>query len=297
MKENLPLLSIICLTYNHEKYVRKTLEGFISQMIDFEIEIIVHDDASTDSTVLILKEYEKKYVGLFHNIYREKNYFSLGKDILGYLCSEVARGKYIAICEGDDYWIDPHKLQRQVDFLESHDEYTFTCHKYLIYKDNKHELLYANFDYLKKKNCLLGQDIDSSKPYWIQLLSLVCRRNIMNSIPLNKYSCFRDVHLFHHLLLEGKGCCFEFIGGVYRHHQGGISSEISLLNKTEIACRIYKEIMSVRPTKMIKKNFSMYAAQLFLLDRHNPLICLNDMNIAGFFYFLGYLLYIKLGKR
>lgn len=116
-------MSVVCTTYNHELYIRECLNGFVIQRTNFPIEIIVHDDASTDSTVDIVKEYEDKYPHLFNNIYRTENWYSQGKDILGYLSTQKARGKYIAICEGDDYWTDPLKLQKQVDFLEANAGY------------------------------------------------------------------------------------------------------------------------------------------------------------------------------
>lgn len=121
--EQSPLVSIVCTTYNQEKYIQQTIDGFISQIVNFPIEIIVHDDASTDSTAEIVRDYEINYPGLFHNIYRTENWYSQGKDIWGYLFTQVVRGKYIAICEGDDYWIDPYKLQKQVDFLEKNEDF------------------------------------------------------------------------------------------------------------------------------------------------------------------------------
>ena len=89
-----PLVSVVCTTYNHEAYIRQCLDGFIMQKTDFPFEIIVHDDASTDSTVSIIKEYEDKYPNLFNNIYRTENWFSQKKNIWGYLFTEKARGKY-----------------------------------------------------------------------------------------------------------------------------------------------------------------------------------------------------------
>lgn len=124
-----PLVSIICTTYNHEKYVKKALDGFISQQTNFPFEIIVHDDASTDGTVEILKGYEQKYPSLFRNIYRTENWYSQGKNIWEYLFKEIAKGKYIAICEGDDYWINPLKLQKQIDFLEANEDYSMCFHR------------------------------------------------------------------------------------------------------------------------------------------------------------------------
>ena len=108
------MVSVICLAYNHGKYVRETLEGFVSQKTDFPFEVIVHDDASTDNTADIIREYEKKYPDIIKPIYQVQNQYSQKVDI--YKEFELPRmsGKYVAFCEGDDYWSDPYKLQKQV---------------------------------------------------------------------------------------------------------------------------------------------------------------------------------------
>lgn len=123
MKEKGPLVSIICLTYNHEAYIKDALEGFVMQKTNFAFEIIVHDDASTDNTASIVKSYELKYPKLFANIYQTENQYSKGNGDVGRIVFGAARGKYIAMCEGDDYWIDPLKLKKQTDFLETNEEY------------------------------------------------------------------------------------------------------------------------------------------------------------------------------
>lgn len=120
-----PLVSIICLTYNHEPYIRECLDGFVMQKTDFTFEVIIHDDASTDGTTDIIKNYSAKYPDIIKPIIRTENQYSKHHDfsIIMKSCSERCSGKYIAFCEGDDYWTDPYKLQKQVDFLESHPDY------------------------------------------------------------------------------------------------------------------------------------------------------------------------------
>lgn len=97
-------VSIICLTYNQEKYIRDTLDGFLIQQTNFNYEILVHDDVSTDGTVEILKEYQQKYPDKIRLILEEENQYSKGVDITKDICFPLVRGKYIAFCEGDDYW-------------------------------------------------------------------------------------------------------------------------------------------------------------------------------------------------
>ncbi|MDY0222509.1 MAG: glycosyltransferase [Desulfobacterium sp.] len=117
-----PLVSVCCITYNHEPYIEDTLEGFLIQETDFPFEILIHDDASTDKTADIIREYETAYPNLIKPIYQIENQYSKGNRP-GLINTKRAKGKYIALCEGDDYWIDPHKMQKQVDFLEAKPEY------------------------------------------------------------------------------------------------------------------------------------------------------------------------------
>ena len=118
------IVSIACNTYNHEKYIADALEGFVSQKTNFPFEVLVMDDASTDGTADIIREYEKKYPELIKPIYQTVNQYSKGLNP-GKQNRDRAVGKYIALCEGDDYWIDDHKLQKQVDYMETHPDCTF----------------------------------------------------------------------------------------------------------------------------------------------------------------------------
>lgn len=123
-----PLVSVICITYNHEKYIKDAIDSFLSQRTNFDYEIIIHDDASTDNTADIIRQYEKKYPNKIHGIYQKKNQFSQKKKIVNDYAYPRCKGKYIALCEGDDYWIDTNKLQIQVDFMESHSECMMLAH-------------------------------------------------------------------------------------------------------------------------------------------------------------------------
>ena len=124
MESNDPLVSVVCDTYNQAPYIRDTLEGFLRQKTDFPIEIIVHDDASTDGTAEIVREYELKYPELFRCVFRSENMYSRDPKILEHYVFPLARGKYVAICEGDDYWTSPDKLQKQVRYLEENPDCT-----------------------------------------------------------------------------------------------------------------------------------------------------------------------------
>lgn len=112
------MVSIHCIAYNQGKYIKETLDGFIAQKTNFRFEAIVHDDASTDNTADIIREYAEKYPSIIKPIFETENQYSKGDGSLSKIMYSHIRGKYVAYCEGDDYWIDQLKLQNQVDFLE-----------------------------------------------------------------------------------------------------------------------------------------------------------------------------------
>lgn len=137
---NLPLVSISCITYNHASYIKECIDGFLMQKTNFNFEVLIHDDHSTDGTEEIIKEYAKQYPDIIKPLFEKENQYSLGKPIGSAVWNlPRARGEYIAICEGDDYWTDPYKLQKQVDFLESHPDYgmCYTKVKRFVPKNNK----------------------------------------------------------------------------------------------------------------------------------------------------------------
>lgn len=132
-----PLVSICCKTYNHEKYIADAIESFLAQKTDFPIEIIIHDDASTDNTANIVKEYEKRYPGVIKPIYQNENQYSKGVNTSKKYIYPKVCGKFIAFCEGDDYWLDFGKLQKQADFLQNNDSFSMCFHKVKVVNTNK----------------------------------------------------------------------------------------------------------------------------------------------------------------
>lgn len=132
------MVTIACITYNHEDYIKDALNSFLGQKTNFKFEIIVHDDVSTDGTRQILKEYETRYSDKIRVVYQSENQYSQGVPIMGTFLFPKARGKYIAICEGDDYWTDTNKLQKQVDYMESHKDCSICIHNAIkVNRDKK----------------------------------------------------------------------------------------------------------------------------------------------------------------
>ncbi|MBR5281516.1 MAG: glycosyltransferase family 2 protein [Alistipes sp.] len=135
---DMPLVSISTLVYNHAPYLRECFEGFVMQKTNFAFEVLVHDDASTDNSAEIIKEYTAKYPNIFKPIYQTENQYSKGLSVFATYQVPRIKGKYIALCEGDDYWTDPLKLQKQVDFLEANPDYGMCYTNFdIFYQDTK----------------------------------------------------------------------------------------------------------------------------------------------------------------
>ncbi|PKM55419.1 MAG: glycosyl transferase family 2 [Firmicutes bacterium HGW-Firmicutes-5] len=121
------VVSIVCITYNQEKYISEAIESFLMQKTNFNYEILIHDDASKDKTPEIIKKYETQYPNIIRPVYQKENQYSKGVQVLDFY-QDMAKGKYIAICEGDDYWTDSDKLQKQVDYMEKHQDCSACVH-------------------------------------------------------------------------------------------------------------------------------------------------------------------------
>lgn len=137
IEEN-PLVSICLLVFNQEKHIRQAIEGLLMQRTSFSYEIIVHDDASTDNTKVIIDEYVLNFPHIIKPIFQQQNKYSLyGMSYLIKYVTSKAKGKYIALCAGDDYWIDPIKLQNQVGFLESNPDYGLVHTRAVKFSEDK----------------------------------------------------------------------------------------------------------------------------------------------------------------
>ena len=121
-------VSIYCTAFNHEAFIRDALDGFLAQKTDFPFEVLVTDDASTDGTTGILRTYQEKHPDVIRFFHQEKNLFSQGINIYEAVMYPNTRGQYVAYCEGDDYWTDPEKLQKQVSFLDANPDYSACVH-------------------------------------------------------------------------------------------------------------------------------------------------------------------------
>lgn len=255
------LLHIVCLAYNQKDYIRECLDGFVMQKTNFRFNAIVHDDASTDGTADIIREYAERYPDIIIPVFEEKNQF-----YTGHVYDKVfplVTGKYVAQCEGDDYWVDPDKLQKQVDYLETHPGCAVSCHRYYLRQEKEKELTLQANKYFDSEE---GRGKDSfvfDKKYVfevdgvMQTLSMVFRTKdipgLVKFATKGKYLMFRDIHIFYYLISCGCGVCHSFVGGVYRRNNGGIYSSKNLRQQFFINSWVYFELaLSTRNPLMLK---------------------------------------------
>lgn len=210
-KKNSIKVSVLCITYNQKDYIAEALESFISQKTNFDFEIVVHDDCSTDGTTDIIREYEKKYPNLIKPIYEKENQYSKVRHILP-LCYKYMKGKYVATCEGDDYWCDDSKLQKQYDFMESHKECSCVSHGTYNLRNNKvilPEKRRKKSEYVKEEEAILGTFLHTSSMFY--------RSEVLNDLPNYFYKCFvGDYPLFLYLSTIGKIYYINEYMSVYR---------------------------------------------------------------------------------
>jgi glycosyltransferase involved in cell wall biosynthesis len=240
-----PLVSISCITFNHSLYIRTCLDGLINQRTNFDYEILIYDDASNDGTREIIEEYSLRHPNI-KAICQSENQYSKGvRGIMARFNFPRARGKYIALCEGDDYWTDPYKLQKQVDFLEQNPDFSICWTRYSRLVNN--EICDSEWEGTVNLNERFVVNLDNfSYPYITYTLTAMFRRECLRALDLNRLQFAKDNTLYVLCLKEKLGAVLNHNTAVYRIHEGGVYSmkpkyvnaKSSLLNLCEIICFI-----------------------------------------------------------
>ncbi|MGL4850423.1 MAG: glycosyltransferase [Clostridium sp.] len=282
--DNNIILSICCTTYNQEKYIAKAVQSFIDQDVNFQYEILIHDDASTDSTSDILREFEIKYPNLIKVIYQTENQYSKG-EMPSINLRYMAKGKYIAFCEGDDYWTDKMKLKKQVEFLEKNTEYIATAHwSEVVDEFNNKSSAYLNsdkiFKFAKKEYCF----DDYRNEYIPGHANSIVQRNIFKNGSDDFKKIYKSSELvgdrttYLILVLLGKIYVHQEIMSAYRYiTDNGISYSSKVANQNRhdkwfkyylnLEKNIYKEMNREVKLKRLKYQHLMMALQLYMKGR------------------------------
>lgn len=245
-----PKVSICCLAYNQEKFIRQTLDGFIMQKTNFPFEVLIHDDASTDTTADIIREYETKYPDIIKPIYQTQNQYAIGKSGEKYFNLPRVQGEYVAMCEGDDFWTDKNKLQIQADFLDKNPDFSLCFHPVKIfYEDNSvPDSIFPDFENefndVKELNL-----ISLLRKNYIQTNSVMYRWRLNSQEKIdNLYpDAIIPSDLFVHLLHAqvGKIGFINKVMASYRRHSGGFwqdTNESFHLNYGIYELRFYLEL-------------------------------------------------------
>lgn len=266
-------VTIQCTVYNHEPFLRQCLDGFVMQKTDFRFEAIVHDDASTDGSAAIIREYAEKYPEIIKPIFEKENLYSKRDGSLRRVMYANTHGKYVAICEGDDYWTDPYKLQKQVDFLESHPDYVMCSHRWREYMQT--EDAFSEIAEFPESGVEYDLNTLVHGKWFFQPLTVVYRRDALD-LDRFTYKYAIDVVLFYELLKQGKGYCLPDVMAVYRIHSGGVWSKIALdrQRKMEFDIRldIYDREKSDEAATFILSEFARNIGRRWML-KHIGMMC------------------------
>lgn len=284
------LVAIHCLVYNHEPYLRDCFEGFVMQKTNFRFVAIVHEDCSTDNSAAIIREYEAKYPDIFRPIYETENQYSKHDGSLGRIMNEAidATGaKYIAMCEGDDYWTDPYKLQKQVDIMESHPEYGCCCHRFVEYDERSKSFSSSDHWASVITDKMTGFELNKENYFSIgllpQILTTVYRRQVLESQSqyqkINPRSQY-DQSFFYALVQVAPIWIINQNMGVYRRHDGGVATSIKgTLRAPEKMYLTWKDIYEVYKTEDVKSlyigNLSLY---IYRYVKMADIICPEEMS-------------------
>lgn len=248
-----PLVSICCATYNHEPYVRECLEGFLMQKTNFPFEVLIHDDASTDGTADIIREYEAKYPDIIKPIYQTENQYSKpNHKPISLWNYERAQGKYIAICEGDDFWCDPEKLQIQVDFMESHPDYSLCGHNSYRLKKGKLSKRFKSSipekDITTVTDILCGNTFDTASIFF-RYAMLINFKKFQDKCPVG------DKSLELCLITHGKVHYLKKVMCVYRYGANNSFSE-RMVNKDNLKKLLMQHLIWLAQLKNIIPDYA-----------------------------------------
>lgn len=259
------LVAIKCWVYNHELYLRDCFEGFVNQKTNFRFVVIAHDDASTDGSAAIIREYAERYPDIFRPIYETENQYSKHDGSMRRIMNsaiEQTGAKYVALCEGDDFWTDPLKLQKQVDFLETHPDYGCCCTRYRYYYQDSGT--YSETDHFEElfPNGEKGIEYNHDNYFKIgklpQILTTIYKTKLM---PMDAYyyklKNQQDDALFYCMTLYSKIWLMNDVTGIYRKHtksmtwnvrQGGSISQAKMLHDIWMDCWQYDKSDVLRET-------------------------------------------------
>jgi glycosyltransferase involved in cell wall biosynthesis len=245
-----PKVSIFCMVYNHEPFIRECLEGFLMQKCNFDYEIVLGEDCSTDNSREIILEYASKFPEKFKLLLHEKN---IGAAQNQKIVFENCTGKYIAMCEGDDYWTDPLKLQKQVDFLEKNEEYVCCIHNAVLLNSKLTLIPYKNYvnekmhKYITMEELLMGNSFPTCSLLF---------KNILEYEKINELENYSVGDWILLLFLARKGNIYydNTSMAVYRINESGEFSKLNMIEKFELNQLLRIQIYKYFCQNLVERN-------------------------------------------
>jgi glycosyltransferase involved in cell wall biosynthesis len=259
-------LSVMMITYNHEKFISQALNSILTQRVNFDYEIVVGEDHSTDGTREILMDFHQSYPQRIVPLIRDKNMGAIQN--MG-ATLRACRGTYIALLEGDDYWTDRYKLQKQVDFLDSNPAFAMCCHRVQLLDPGGQE----GVDVLPTRAAGSYTIEDLLIENFVPACSAMLRRELIGSLPSwHSELAMGDWPLFALVSSHGKIELMDEVMAVYRIHEGGIWSSRSRASRMAEVSRMLEVLdkhFSFRYTKTVRPILAQYYLDLALLERQN----------------------------
>lgn len=298
-KQDCPLVFVRCLTFNHEAYIEDALNGFVIQQTNFPFIVTIVNDASPDNTKNVIKTFIKKICDSSSIQYEQTSYADIikatpnnnsncflyvlnlyenhfqKKSHRPYYQEYVDKAKYWAECEGDDYWTDPLKLQKQVDFMEANPDYVICSHKFkkrYMIDGHIEDMGYSSiFPEKSEDGCTFFLEQIYEK-FYLQTLCVLYRRSALNEERYLAHHQIRDNVLFLEIMRNGgKGYIFNSYDGVYRIHDGGVYSGLGKEKSLIEAINLFEYIYRVFPANFTRvKLFYQYSNYISFLRLHYP---------------------------
>ena len=314
-------VKVNCMTYNHSAFITNTMNGFVIQQTNFPFVCCIIDDASSDGEQEVIRRFVSENFDLkdvsiayekdtdyghvtfaqhktnrncyFAVVYLKENHYSQKKSKAPYL-TEWEDTKYIALCEGDDYWTDPLKLQKQVDFLERHPDYSLCCHRFKIYHENTNTWSddYVGKVFAENPN-VSGVVVTNSNNFRTRFtwtLTLCYRKSVADAIVWPNYKIGpRDFNFHYQLLKAGKGWCFSDCMGVYRVNSGGVWSRLPNLERDKFRLKCYEDLYSFhKDDKVVLERYIEWLERFYRESVCSPFrrnkLTRNGIKNLGFYF-------------
>ncbi len=235
---NEPVVSICSITYNHENYIAEAIDSFLMQETNFPFEVLINEDCSTDNTANIIREYEKKYPNIIKPIYQKENQYSKGFRMNPTFNYPRAKGKYIALCEGDDYWTDPKKLQIQIDEMKKNPDVNISFHPSHELIDNMKGNTLS--DYSEQNKIFTTSEVILGGGNFIPTASLIIKKEVVENLPSWFYTDAPVGDYFIQILGSIKGGAL-YINKCMAIYRKGHSGSWSMEEKDFQKIRIWRE--------------------------------------------------------